>query len=441
MLRPTRFALSFSILVLTAAGCTTAVPGPDGGDASVARCVADDECSDDFCAGEQRCIPGAAEADARGCVTIREACDEGEICDAAMRRCLRTCLGPRDADGDGVDSIACGGDDCDDDDPRRFPGNVEVCDAEGVDEDCDPTTFGDRDEDRDDQIDAACCNRGEDGELRCGEDCDDSRANVSRLAVEVCDGIDNDCDPTTFALGEDDDGDGYADASCGGDDCDDECASCHPGGGDELCDGRDQDCDGSVDEGVDPALFTTFYADADGDGLGDESMTAAACVAPSGHSPTAGDCNDADARVGSCAAPLRCVSGRACGCFAMLWNNAQWLDLDTGSVSLDSAAVSGRDVIVEQGTFARMFLRVYGTSTAYRRYEPADFNAIDGSYTGGVTSTGADPLEWTANTVYVVRTSAGTFYKLGYFEDPPSGGIQFTYAPLTPPPSGFACPM
>ena len=440
MLRPAPalFVVSFSISALA---CTTAeMPGPDGGDASVPRCVADDECGIDFCDGEQRCIPEAEEADARGCVTIAEACDENEICDAVMRRCVRTCPGPRDRDGDGVDSIECGGDDCDDDDPTRFPGNAEVCDPAAVDEDCDATTFGDRDVDRDGQIDSACCNRGADGELRCGEDCDDSRANVSRLAVEVCDGIDNDCDPTTFAVGEDDDGDGYADVTCGGDDCDDECASCRPEGGDELCDGRDQDCDGSVDEELDPGLFTTYYADADDDGLGDATMTTAACVAPAGHSASPGDCNDADARVGSCAAPLHCVSGRACGCFTTLWNNAQWLDLDTGSVSLNSESVAGRDVIVEQGTFARMYLRVYGTSTYYRRYEPADFNAVDGTYTGGVSSTGADPLEWTANTVYVVRTSSGTFYKLGYFERP-GVGIAFTYAPLTTPPSGFACHM
>jgi hypothetical protein len=64
----------------------------------------------------------------------------------------------RDADGDGVEGWVCGGNDCDDADPRRFPGNPEVCDAAGFDEDCDPNTFGDRDLDGDRFVDARCWN-------------------------------------------------------------------------------------------------------------------------------------------------------------------------------------------------------------------------------------------------------------------------------------------
>lgn|GEM_PF-4635131 len=58
------------------------------------------------------------------------------------------CRNP-DADGDGSDAVACGGDDCDDDNARRFPGKAEVCDEQGLDEDCDPVTFGCRDQDDD----------------------------------------------------------------------------------------------------------------------------------------------------------------------------------------------------------------------------------------------------------------------------------------------------
>ncbi|MBK7755179.1 MAG: putative metal-binding motif-containing protein [Deltaproteobacteria bacterium] len=45
------------------------------------------------------------------------------------------------------------------------------------------------------------------------------------------------------------------------DDCDETDASVHPGGI-ELCNERDDACDGEVDEGV----TTTYYADADADG-------------------------------------------------------------------------------------------------------------------------------------------------------------------------------
>src|SRR5262245_15569125 len=73
-----------------------------------------------------------------------------------------------DADGDGHADINCprtnvsiGGDDCDDHDGRRFPGNAEVADFIGRDEDCDPTTFSnaalhDGDRDGDGEVDYRC---------------------------------------------------------------------------------------------------------------------------------------------------------------------------------------------------------------------------------------------------------------------------------------------
>ncbi|MDP6448329.1 MAG: MopE-related protein, partial [Pirellulaceae bacterium] len=46
------------------------------------------------------------------------------------------------------------------------------------------------------------------------------------------------------------DGDGYLDAACGGDDCDDEDDQIYPGA-DEVCNGVDDDCDGEIDEDFD----------------------------------------------------------------------------------------------------------------------------------------------------------------------------------------------
>jgi hypothetical protein len=47
-----------------------------------------------------------------------------------------------DLDGDGHRSPLVGGDDCDDFDSHEYPGNTEVRDGYGHDEDCDPTTGG-----------------------------------------------------------------------------------------------------------------------------------------------------------------------------------------------------------------------------------------------------------------------------------------------------------
>ena len=95
------------------------------------------------------------------------------------------------------------------------------------------------------------------GDAACGGyDCDDSAADVSPIADEVCDAIDHDCNGDPFD--KDGDGDGFIDADpvCMGDDCDDEDPAFHPGAL-EICDGKDTDCDGTVPDGE---------ADGDGDG-------------------------------------------------------------------------------------------------------------------------------------------------------------------------------
>ncbi|HWB79635.1 MAG TPA: putative metal-binding motif-containing protein [Nannocystaceae bacterium] len=97
-----------------------------------------------------------------------------------------------DEDGDGYEAIACGGDDCDDQDANRYNGNIEVCDNDNHDEDCDPHTFGYRDGDGDGHPDALCCNS--DGErLWCGDDCDDAQPSVHPDQPDACNRVDDDC--------------------------------------------------------------------------------------------------------------------------------------------------------------------------------------------------------------------------------------------------------
>ena len=91
------------------------------------------------------------------------------------------------------------------------------------------------------------------------------------------------------------DGDGWAAAQAGGDDCDDTDAARNPGS-DERCNGEDDDCDGTVDE--DDALDAiTWYADSDGDSYGDPAVSDIDCTQPTGFVEDYSDCDDTDDEV------------------------------------------------------------------------------------------------------------------------------------------------
>src|SRR5262249_16818932 len=137
-------------------------------------------------------------------------------------------------------------------------------------------------------------------------DCDDARADVHPGAPEVCDLRDDDCDGTVdldavdaVAFHPDADGDRAGDvtttvhacwSSAGlvtdAGDCDDTDGGVHPGAL-ELCDGVDEDCDGLVDD--DALDRDTWFADIDGDGFGDPAVSGLAC-APTPGAPSGTDC-------------------------------------------------------------------------------------------------------------------------------------------------------
>ncbi len=60
----------------------------------------------------------------------------------------------------------------------------------------------------------------------------------------------------------------------------------------EVCDEKDNDCDGEVDEGV----TNTYYEDSDGDGYG-SSKSIQACSKPSGYVTNQDDCDDSDPNI------------------------------------------------------------------------------------------------------------------------------------------------
>ncbi len=213
--------------------------------------------------------------------------------------------------------------DCDDARALTNPAATEYCN--GVDDDCDGTTdeaaaadastwYADADADR--YGDAGTSTRAcaaPSGYVADARDCDDGRALSNPGATEYCNGYDDDCDGTTDEAAAadaatwyaDSDSDGFGDAasatvSCtspaghvaDATDCDDARALTNPAAT-EYCNSDDDDCDGIVDDG--PMDGTTYYADADGDGFGDESHTVSECSLPAGYADNTLDCDDADA--------------------------------------------------------------------------------------------------------------------------------------------------
>jgi len=229
---PVRSALALALALLGACGDDGGAP--DGS----ALCATSVDCDDAlFCNGAEVCDPTDPAANGSGCLPGTPPC--AETCNEADDVCTAACP---DADRDGFGSADCGGADCDDADPNRYPGNPEICDSEGFDEDCDPRTLG-PDEDGDGFVALECCNQQAGGALRCGRDCDDSSRAYAPGAVDAC------------------------------------------GNGDE-------DCDGDVDE--DPGR--TLYRDLDGDGQGTRDDTILGCEAGSGYVLLGDDCDDEDDR-------------------------------------------------------------------------------------------------------------------------------------------------
>ena len=216
--------------------------------------------------------------------------------------------------------------DCADSDPGVKPGAEELT-GDGVDQNCDGRELCFVDGDNDgfrtifsiSSIDADCADSGEALVAAPATDCNDANRLIRPGATElVGDGVDQDCDGGELCF-VDADADGYrlettvvsADAACDAPgearstaptgDCDDTNLSIRPGAA-ELCNGVDDDCDGTPDDGL---STVDYYADADGDGFGDAGATAiAACSSVAGSVANNRDCDDGSSAISPSATEL-----------------------------------------------------------------------------------------------------------------------------------------
>ena len=188
--------------------------------------------------------------------------------------------------------------DCDDLNPRAYPGVALGDSAEDCLLDVDFDGFGD--------------SSPSNPNISSGSDCDDGNGAVYPNATEgVNDGIDQNCDYQELCyLDVDQDGHGNIGQNLGlstsfnctgqlgfsatADDCDDLDEEVYPGAA-EVCDGIDNDCDGGTD-GDDPEGVgtTSYYLDSDLDGYGDASDAIQSCSPLADRVTNGDDCNDSD---------------------------------------------------------------------------------------------------------------------------------------------------
>ena len=235
----------------------------------------------------------------------------------------------QDFDGDGFgdiasDSIACNlpigyvtdSTDCNDTNPDIHPLLADICNS--IDDNCNGLTdedavfqtyFADVDGDTygDPLIDSISCSAVI-GFVENDLDCNDADAATNPDAVELCNGIDDNCNTiideglTIYTFYLDADGDTYGDPTTLVDtcaetvtgyvsnnfDCNDTNASIYPGA-EEICNYLDDDCDGVADDNL---AYTWQYQDADGDNYGNVAIDTLACLDIPGYITDSTDCND-----------------------------------------------------------------------------------------------------------------------------------------------------
>ncbi|MFM9005052.1 MAG: MopE-related protein, partial [Flavobacteriales bacterium] len=290
--------------------------------------------------------------------------------------------------------------DCNDNNSAIRPNATETCN--GIDDNCNNsidegvlTTFY-QDSDGDGygnaSVTTTACSAPT-GYVSNSTDCNDNNSAIRPNATETCNGIDDNCNSSIdegvlITFYRDQDGDGYGNASVtttacsaptgyvsNSTDCNDNNSAIRPNAT-ETCNGVDDNCNSSIDEGV----LITFYRDQDGDGYGNASVTTTACSAPTGYVSNSTDCNDNSSSINPAAVEI-CSNSVDDNCNNQINENCCSLVLSAiVSNTLCTAAANGSiDLSVSGGT-------TYSYSWSNGATTQDILNLSAGTYTVTVTS-------------------------------------------------------
>jgi hypothetical protein len=215
----------------------------------------------------------------------------------------------------------------------------EIC-GDGEDNDGDGTVDEGVDEDGDTYY--SC-------DIDALKDCDDTNAAIHPETDELCDGVDNDCNGTPDDV--DLDGDGYLAEACGGPDCADNDPDAHPGRP-ESCDGSnpvDNDCDGEIDEGY----------DADDDGW----------------TSCSGDCRDSDPQINPDATEICDGLDNNCNCTPGTDTNDDDQSCGPGDAHVDEDFDMDGDGYIDRND--PMCTDIYGVGTDHANSGDCDDSSAD----------------------------------------------------------------
>ncbi len=287
------YGLNASKCLCVAAGAYKAAAGDDCDDANAAVHPGQQEdCATPF---DDNCDLDTNDLNAAGCTNFTLDSDADGFGLAGVSKCLCVAAAP-------YSSPVGGSSDCNDANAAVYPGAAEKCNdiddncVGGVDEGCN--------DDGDKFCDSAMTTVGFPNICAGGGgDCNDTNAAINPGTAEKCDGVDNNCS-STVDEGCDDDADHYCDAnmttvgtpsicSFGGGDCDDTQNLINPGQAESCSTAWDDNCNGDNND-INANGCIAYGVDMDGDTYSDKNKaTTCYCHTTGTNTGTnAGDCDD-----------------------------------------------------------------------------------------------------------------------------------------------------